>query len=431
MTRVSTPVRAAHRGAVVLPRAWCVLGRASIVLLAAVQVALFAVGVPYRFQALTTVCPEVAGCGPIYLSPAEAAAMPPWLSLEAYAAFHVVLEIPLAVVALTVLAVLLLRLSHTRMGLVTALALAWFAFPGEVIPALADAVPTVRAVNQVLIAIGFFPLLSFLYLFPNDSIEQRWVRRLLPVMFASVLIVSLVPTPMLLDLPWAAPIFMVVLFGNLLLPLGLQIVRYRVHATPVERQQVKWALLGLVGLVVAFGIWFTIEPATTPVPNGAPRLAWYVLGNALAIGAWSLLPITLGFSVMRRRLWDLDAVVNRALVYGALTVTLAAVYLSTVIVLQRWALGGRDAPLVVAVSTLLIAALFAPLRRRLQRVIDRRFYREKVDRRRALAAFATTARREVDSDALRNELLAVVADTLQPSTLGLWLRPDPGERGSP
>jgi hypothetical protein len=411
-----------------LAQPWLLLGRLLVVLLALSQVVLFVIGIPYRYRALTTVCPEVEGCGPIYLTPLEAAAMPDWLTLDAYAVYHIALEIPLAVVALSVMALIFARLSHTRMGLVTALALTGFAFPGEVIPALATAVPLVTVLNQLVIGIGIVVLLLFIYLFPNGRIEQAWVRRLLPLLVGVVGVVSVLPLPFLMGIPWFPPIFLPIFFGSLLLPIVLQIVRYRVYATPAERQQVKWVLLGLAGLFLAFVIWFSIEPVTSPVPNGAPRLAWYLVGNALAIGASGLLPVTIAYSILRRRLWDLDVVINRALVYGSLTLTLAGIYLGTVVLVQQVLLRGRESPLVVAGSTLLIAALFSPLRRRIQRAIDRRFYRQKVDGQRALAEFAATARSQVDLDALTHELLRVVGDSVQPSHMGVWLRAERASR---
>jgi len=137
-------------------------------------------------------------------------------------------------------------------------------------------------------------------------------------------------------------------------------------------------------------------------------------------------PVAIGFAVLKYRLYDIDVVINRALVYGSLSVSLAAVYWGTIVLLQEIfrALSGQESTLAVVASTLAIAALFGPLKRRIQSFIDRRFYRSKYDARKTLAAFSAKLRDETDLDAFRNDLVGVVRDTMQPEHVSLWLRPD-------
>jgi hypothetical protein len=141
-----------------------------------------------------------------------------------------------------------------------------------------------------------------------------------------------------------------------------------------------------------------------------------------------LIPVAAGVAILRYRLYDIDVVINRTLVYGTLTVLLAAVYFSGVATTQaifRALTGQEQQPqLAIVVSTLVIAALFNPLRRRIQAFIDRRFYRRKYDARRTLEAFSAKLRDETDLEALNNELVGVVRETMQPSHVTLWLRPD-------
>jgi hypothetical protein len=195
-------------------------------------------------------------------------------------------------------------------------------------------------------------------------------------------------------------------------------VRFR-RARGDERQQIKWfasaAALTLVWIIV-FG----------QVTRGLPE-AIVALSSLLVIPS---IPFATGIAILRYRLYDIDRIINRTLVYGLLTVTLVAVYFGVIVVLQRVfvLLTGQQSTLAVVASTLLIAALFTPLRRRIQAFIDRRFYRSKYDARKTLEAFSTKLRDETDLEALNNALVGVVRETMQPAHVSLWLRPDPAHR---
>jgi hypothetical protein len=195
-------------------------------------------------------------------------------------------------------------------------------------------------------------------------------------------------------------------------------VRLR-RAVGVERQQLKWLAYAAGGLAIV-SILLIITIAID-----APR--WFEWSaNAILVAVTPGVPIAIGIAILRYRLYDIDLLINRTLVYGSLTVTLVALYFGGIVVLQRVfvVLTGQQSTLAVVTSTLLIAALFTPLRRRIQSFIDRRFYRSKYDARKTLEGFSARLREETDLDALSDELAGVVRETMQPAHVSLWLRPD-------
>ena len=213
------------------------------------------------------------------------------------------------------------------------------------------------------------------------------------------------------------------------LALGLaaaaSVVVGRRGARGVERQQIKWLLYA--GTIFFVGNFLK---NTDFSPLG--EVSWGLWIGYLLVGIGGLGgPIAIGIAILRYRLYEIDTLINRTLVYGALTAILAALYFGGIVVLQRVfvAFTGEQSTLAVVASTLVIAALFNPLRRRVQAFVDRRFYRRKYDAAKTLEAFSAKLRDETDLDALSDDLVGVVRETMQPSHVSLWLRPDPPLRG--
>ena len=233
-------------------------------------------------------------------------------------------------------------------------------------------------------------------------------------------------------LVWDAAIAIVPLLPLCILASALSLVmRYR-RSGGEEREQIKWIAFAasVVGLLYLIAIASSfIFPQETWFAPGSPL--WLTLLEYAALLSLTAVPIAVGFAVLRYRLYDIDVVINRALVYGSLTAALAATYFGGVVGLQYVfrALTGQGSTLAVVASTLLIAALFNPLRHRIQSFIDRRFYRRKYDARKTLEAFSAQLRDETDLNALSDDLVGVVRETMQPVHVSLWLRPETAPKG--
>jgi len=219
-------------------------------------------------------------------------------------------------------------------------------------------------------------------------------------------------------------VVMAVLFlGFILSSVVSLVVRFR-RSQGQERQQMKWltyAAATVVGMVLLTTL---LEAADLVFLSEMAGLATDLLIAGIPVGV--------GIAVLRYRLYDIDLLINRTLVYGSLTVTLVALYFGGIVVLQRVfiLLTGQQSTLAVVASTLAIAALFNPLRRRVQGFVDRRFYRRKYDARKTLEAFSAKLRDETDLEALNNELVGVVRETMQPAHVPVWLRPDTVPKGN-
>jgi hypothetical protein len=222
--------------------------------------------------------------------------------------------------------------------------------------------------------------------------------------------------------------FNLIFFGLIASTIIVQIYRYRTVSTPRQRQQTMWVVYGIsIAAMGNLGTRLLFTYVIIPLSHYTLLLA--ALEVLLITCSMLVIPPTLGIAILRSRLWDIDVIINRTLVYAVLTAILALVYFVSIIFLQSLVnvLTGQfslwsQSPLVIVASTLGIAALFQPLRRRIQAVIDRRFYRSKYDAARTLSAFSATLRDEVDLDELKKAMLTVVQETMQPSHVSLWLK---------
>lgn len=347
-------------------------------------------------------------------------------------------NILLLVAFLAMAALLFWRKSDDRMaffGSVMLLAFGGFAAGlfdtdrGDVTPALA-AIPVVHQVAALLVIIGQSSLITFFYLFPSGRFAPRWTRWLTLLMVAYWVAVMFI-APTLFTGPLGAMLF--IFFAAALVA---QVYRYLRVSTPREREQTKWIVFGVVVaalILIVPQVLVGLLPQDTQdnLLTASPTFALIFAGRWTV--ALLLVPVSIAVAILRSRLWDIDVIINKALVYGTLTALLAAIYAGLVIgmeTLMRRITGQvNQPPAIIVVSTLVIAALFQPLRHRIQRFIDRRFYRSKYDSARTLAAFGATLRTETDLGALSDRLIFAVQETMQPAHASLWLRAVPSRRG--
>jgi hypothetical protein len=288
--------------------------------------------------------------------------------------------------------------------------------------------------------LGFNLFVLMLILFPTGQLPRRrwrWVVYLyVAVALAEVVAMLILPGTLegldLIENPLGIeglpigrkPVQALVFTGGLVASATL-ISRLR-RGSWVERQQIKW--LAYAAAASAGGSILTYTP---PEAIGARWVTWigYVLLELGVLG----IPISIGIAISRYRFYEIDTLINRTLVYGSLTVLLAVVYFGGVTATEaivRTLTGQEQQPqLAVLVSTLVIAALFNPLRRRIQAFTDKRFYRSKYDARKTLESFSAKLRDETDLDALSGDLTGVVRDTMQPAHVSLWLRPETAQKG--
>jgi hypothetical protein len=281
--------------------------------------------------------------------------------------------------------------------------------------------PWATAVDDMVALLIWPTFFLILYLFPNGRFVPQTTRYLAPLPYLLFFSTALLPNSGAVE-AIGMPLLLIYASGGLL---G-QVYRYRRVSTPEERQQTKWVVLALaIFLATVLAIQFA--PALFPaLVVGTPARFWFdFLGNGvLGVLVPALLPLALGISILRYRLWDIDVIIRKTAVYVLLSGLLGLVYLGGVVLLES-AFGtvrGGQSPTVIVISTLVIALLFAPLRRRVQALIDRRFFRRRYDAQQVLAEFADTAREEVSLEVLAAELLRVVEETMQPEVVALWLK---------
>ena len=347
------------------------------------------------------------------------------LSASSYALLRVVIDKVFQLVWFAVGALIFWRRSDDRMALLTSLFLVAF---GTVSVDTTDAEALISSqpawwlpVRSVEI-VGNVCSVLFFFLFPGGRFAPRWTRGL-AVAFIAFQSSGTLFAGLYSRSPALETVSYVVFLGMVVSLVWSQVYRYRRVSSPAQRQQTKWIVFGTtLGVAGTFPVQLPVDISL--VGGDTPlTLLFLKVGFALS---FMLIPLSIGVAVLRSHLFDIDVVINRTLVYGSLTTILVALYFCGIVALQSSlvVLTGETSTLAVVASTLAIAALFNPLRHRIQSFIDRRFYRRKYDARKTLETFAAALRNEIDLDELSDNLTRVVTETMQPAHASLWLRPE-------
>ena len=379
--------------------------------------------IPYQWAEGLTVC-SGASCNNSQLSPAEVTQIQQaGLSLGFYSGYGVAVNSVTLLVFVIVSALIFWRRSHDWFGIFTAIMLAGAGFNltlgGPPPPAIVNYYPALLLPIQLLNLIGTITLFVFFYLFPDGHFVPRWTAWLAVLMVAAQTLTALRPDLLGTNNWIGLVVTLTALFA--------MIYRYRRVSTTLQRQQTKWVVFGSV--IAIAGVVSIIAFSSIASPNDVAPIFGLLIFNIGWYLFVLLIPLSIGMAILRSHLWDIDILIRRTLIYAVLSGLLALVYLGVVVALQAVVTvltGQQRSELVTVVSTLVIAALFVPLRRRVQAVIDRRFYRRKYDAARTLAAFGASLRDEVELDALTEHLLGAVDESMQPASAALWLVHDSG-----
>ncbi len=393
------------------------------------QYVLLLAGIPTFYERIATgTVPNVVVGGQIAISETSILidAAVRGMTPRTYAVYFIVLNLVVAAGFWAAAALVLAKAGGHWFRWLTALFLIFFP-SGQLWP-----ITQVSQVNYKILSFAglLWPMfLLFFYLFPDGRAVPRWSRWpvagfvLIHLVFQ---VIGVVAEQM--GAAFNAPegilgLFGVVVLFGLLFALGCQVYRYLRVAGPVERKQMQW-FVAMLAFLVFSSVLYQIVTGDGDLTSADG----YASDLDLLFGL--IIPAAITISILRYRLWDIDLIIRRTLVYGVLSGLLALVYFGSVVVLEGLLRGltGGSSQVAIVLSTLLIAALFVPVRGRVQALIDRRFFRRKYDAASTLAVFGASVRDNVDLDALGAHLTAVVDETMQPAHVGLWAPPEARRR---
>jgi hypothetical protein len=423
-----------------LTGSWLIIARTVWLVLVVPSVGFCVASIVMSYQQLQTICANPVTCnnGAETLTPQVLQTLLSiGLTAHEFAVLGTIFNVITAAIWYGVGFLIFWRKSDDWLALLAAFFLVMFnvtGFSNNNVPyTLASVYPALSLPLSLMNFLGGISLGVFFLLFPSGRLVPRWMGVILLLIIIQAFFDDFPSPSSPFDANWPWPgwlklLVFLVIYGSIIYS---QIYRFRRVSTPVQRQQTKWIILGLA---VAIGIIIGILAINFLIPSNfiLNSLSGIIVTIIIWPAALLLIPISIGFSILRYRLYDIDLLINRTLVYGTLTVLLALVYFGLIFGLQYLLRGiiSQNNSVAIVVSTLAIAALFQPLRHRIQAIIDRRFYRQKYDAAKIVEAFSVTLRNEVDLNQLSEHLITVVQDTVQPAHVSLWLRKSGRERKS-
>lgn len=412
-----------------IPERWGTPIRIATALIALLHLGLFAAGIQPRYGELTQIC-EPEACEPLEPTASDAAALEELgLSLHFYAVFHIGIEVALVLGSILLVGLLFWRASHLWVGTVAILTMSYIAvFVANVIYALGEIAPGLYPLVLLAYIPGMISLMSIFYIFPDGRFYPRWT------IIPPLVLIPIAVTVSALDggdyietqlVEWNLLLILsgVCLLSALIFGFITQMVRYRKYYDHLQKQQTRWLIVAIVGLFLGILTWGIVFESKL-IPYGPARILSSFIGmTVLMLFSVGMIPYALTIAILRYRLWNIDLIIRRTLQYSSVTAVLGLTYFGSVVLLQTSFRGitGSSSSIAIVISTLVIAALFNPLRLRIQQVVDRRFFRENYDAQLTLDRFSEQLRSEVDLDDIQDELLSVLNNTMQPESLSLWL----------
>ncbi|MCC7161868.1 MAG: hypothetical protein IT331_05220 [Anaerolineae bacterium] len=395
-----------------LQRPWLALARIAWVVITVFYLGAYLFTVPVKLSAVPQVVTSGSG---ITAQEFLARVAEMGVSPDAYVGFFQWLEVLLPLIYTGLGIFIFWRKSDDWMAWLTSLFLITFLGPYD---SLAQVNPIWTQAGDLTAVFITLLILLWFFTFPDGHFVPRWVRWVY-LLFTGMQVWRLFQ-PDLYDKNF--PVVGLAIFGSILLS---QMYRYR-HASTVSRQQVKWVLFGLVLGLAPLLLFFVLAIVFLNGQDaGYSTLFVNFFGNFLWYFFLLVLPVSITIAILRSRLFDIDVIIRRTLTYTLVTALLLVVFFGSVILLQRLfagLTGSGQNEIVTVLSTLAIAALFVPLRNRIQNAIDRRFNRKKYDAQKVLADFANTVRDETDLEKLTARLMQVVDETMEPKSMSLWLK---------
>jgi len=405
-----------------LQRRWLLLARAVWVALVALTLLIILASMPAFDAQLQAFC-RVTFCTPGQLSLDTARTLHDLgLTPGLYAHLNVALIVATTMVWFAVAAIIFWRKSDDWLALLVSIMLVTGFLGTSSLTSPLEATASAWSLpSQLLHALSLIDLFLVFALFPSGRFVPRWTRWVVLGWIALTGLTLFLPNDPSALPSWFGILLVVPLVGFFLSLTVAQVYRYRSVSSPLERQQTKWIVYSLAVVVVVFFGWYVPLEIIPSMSSSVYTLISTPVFTVTSV----LIPLSFGIAILRYRLWDIDVLINRTLVYGSLTGMLALVYVGLIIGLSALLrdLISQGSSVAIVISTLAIAAMFGPLRQRIQRIIDRHFYRSKYDAAKIIEAFSMTLRNEVDLQQLSEHLVAVIQETMQPAHVSLWLCP--------